>query len=62
LADRGWGKPASFEPLERDPLDLEDVEKAAEVFRAKIMCLADRTESARAFGSPPGRSILSDAG
>jgi hypothetical protein len=30
FADRGWGKPASFEPLEGDPLDLGDVEKAAE--------------------------------
>jgi hypothetical protein len=43
LADRGWGKPANFEPLEGDPLGLEDVEAAE--FRAKIMRLADRTES-----------------
>jgi hypothetical protein len=26
LADRGWGKAASFEPLEGDPLDLSDYE------------------------------------
>jgi hypothetical protein len=26
LADRGWGKAASFEPLEGDPLDLESAE------------------------------------
>jgi hypothetical protein len=30
LADRGWGKAANFEPLEGDPLGLEDVEQAAE--------------------------------
>jgi hypothetical protein len=45
LADRGWGKPAAFESLEGDPLGLEDAERAAEAFRAKIMRLADRTES-----------------
>jgi hypothetical protein len=45
LADRGWGKPASFEPLEGDPLDLADVEKAAEEFRAKILRLAGDQES-----------------
>jgi hypothetical protein len=45
LADRGWGKAANFEPLESDPLDLGDVERAAAEFRAKIMRLADRTES-----------------
>ena len=48
LADRGWGKGAVFEPLEGDPLDLADVEKAAEEFRAKIMRLVDRTESDKA--------------
>jgi hypothetical protein len=48
LADRGWGKAAVFEPLEGDPLDLADVEKAAEEFRAKIMRLVDRTESDKA--------------
>jgi len=30
LADRGWGKAPNFEPLEGDPLDLEDLERAAE--------------------------------
>jgi hypothetical protein len=45
LADRGWGKAAVFTQQEGDPLDLGDVEKAAEAFRAKIMRLADRTES-----------------
>jgi hypothetical protein len=45
LADRGWGKPASFEPLEGDPLGLADAERAAEEFRANILRLADRTES-----------------
>jgi hypothetical protein len=44
LADRGWGKAAVYEPQEGDPLGLEDVEAAAEEFRAKIMRLADRTE------------------
>jgi hypothetical protein len=44
LAERGWGKPAAFESLEGDPLGLEDVERAAEAFRAKIMRLADRME------------------
>jgi hypothetical protein len=41
LADRGWGKAANFEPREGDPLGLEDVEAAAEVFRAKVMRLAE---------------------
>jgi hypothetical protein len=40
LADRGWGKPASFEPLEGDPLDLADAEAAAEDFCAAILRLA----------------------
>jgi hypothetical protein len=48
LADRGWGKPATFEPLEGDPLDLADAEKAAEAFRAKVMRLVDGPESDRA--------------
>jgi hypothetical protein len=48
LADRGWGKAATFESLEGDPLDLADAEKAAEAFRAKILRLADRPESDRA--------------
>jgi hypothetical protein len=40
LADRGWGKAAAFEPLEGDPLGLEDAERAAEEFRAAILRLA----------------------
>jgi hypothetical protein len=40
LADRGWGKAAAYEPLEGDPLDLADAEKAAEEFTAKILRLA----------------------
>jgi hypothetical protein len=35
LADRGWGKPATFESLEGDPLDLADVEAAAAEFRSR---------------------------
>jgi hypothetical protein len=41
LADRGWGKAANFEPVEGDPFDLEDVEKAAEEFPAKVMRLVE---------------------
>jgi hypothetical protein len=44
LADRGWGKAASFEPLEGDPLDLSDYEKTAEEFRARILELAARRD------------------
>jgi hypothetical protein len=47
LADRGWGKPATFEPLEGDPLDLSDAEQAAEEFTAKILRLASDQESDR---------------
>jgi hypothetical protein len=39
------GKAASFEPVEGDPFDLADAERAAEEFRAKIMRLADGPES-----------------
>jgi hypothetical protein len=46
LADRGWGKAADFEPLDGDPLGLEDVEAAAEEFRAKILRLAEAGEQA----------------
>jgi hypothetical protein len=45
LADRGWGKAAAYEPLEGDPLDWENVEQAAEEFRAKILRLASDSES-----------------
>ena len=40
LADRGWGKAAVFAPQEGDPFDLEEVEAAAEEFRAMILRLA----------------------
>jgi hypothetical protein len=40
LADRGWGKAAAYEPLEGDPLNLADVEAAAEEFEAAILRLA----------------------
>jgi hypothetical protein len=40
LADRGWGKVANFEPVEGDPLGLEDAERAAEEFCAAILRLA----------------------
>jgi hypothetical protein len=36
LADRGWGKTPTFEPLEGDPLDLAVLEAAAEEFRASV--------------------------
>jgi hypothetical protein len=37
-------KAAAFEPLEGDPLDLADAEAAAEVFKAKILRLAERPD------------------
>jgi hypothetical protein len=40
LADRSWGKVASFEPLEGDPLDLAALEQAAEEFRRMVLRLA----------------------
>jgi hypothetical protein len=48
LADRGWSKPANFEPLEGNPLGLEDVEAAGEEFRPRSWRLADDPESDRA--------------
>jgi hypothetical protein len=45
LADRGWGKPASFEPVEGDTLNLGDVERAAAEFREKVLRLARNPES-----------------
>jgi hypothetical protein len=48
LAERGWGKPAAFEPLEGDPLDLGDVEAAAEEFRASILRLVESPDSDKA--------------
>jgi hypothetical protein len=32
LADRGWGKAATYEPQEGDPFDLAILERAAEEF------------------------------
>ncbi len=51
LADRGWGKAATYEPQEGDPFDWENVEQAAEEFRAKILRLA----GADAGEAEPGR-------
>jgi hypothetical protein len=48
LTERGWGKPAAFEPLEGDPLDLGDVEAAAEEFRASILRLVASPDSDKA--------------
>jgi hypothetical protein len=45
LADRGWGKAVNFEPVEGDPLGLEDVEAAE--------------ESTRAYGRPQEKLELS---
>jgi hypothetical protein len=44
LADRGWGKAASFEPVEGDPLDLAALEGAAEEFRRMVLRLAPQPE------------------
>jgi hypothetical protein len=41
LADRGWGKAPTFAAIEEeDPLDLANMEQAAEEFRAAILRLA----------------------
>ena len=41
LADRGWGKAPTFAAVEEaDPLDLEELELAAEKFRADVLRLA----------------------
>jgi hypothetical protein len=45
LADRGWGKAAAYEPLEGDPLDLEDLERAAEDFRARVLRLVEHSDT-----------------
>jgi hypothetical protein len=61
LADRGWGKAASFEPLEGDPLDLAALEGAAEEFRAKILRLAEThpdSEGRTTHPLPSGRGPL----
>lgn len=42
LADRGWGKAPTYAAIEEaDPLDLANLEEAAEDFRARILRLAD---------------------
>jgi hypothetical protein len=41
LADRGWGKAPTFAAIEEDdPLDLANLEQAAEDFRQRILRLA----------------------
>jgi hypothetical protein len=45
LADRGWGKAGVFAPQEGDPFDLEEVEAAAEEFRARVLRLAGGTRA-----------------
>jgi hypothetical protein len=43
LAERAWGKAPAYAAIEEDnPLGLEDVEAAAEEFRASILRLADQ--------------------
>ena len=44
LADRGWGRAAVYEPQGGDPLDLQDVEAAADEFRKAILRLAPESE------------------
>jgi hypothetical protein len=40
LADRGWGRAPTYAAIEEaDPLDLANLEQAAEEFRAKILAL-----------------------
>jgi hypothetical protein len=46
LADRGWGKAPTFAAIEEDdPLDLANLEAAAEHFRTSILRLADDSQS-----------------
>jgi hypothetical protein len=43
LADRGWGKAPTYAAIEEaDPLDLANLEQAAEDFRQRILRLAPR--------------------
>jgi hypothetical protein len=44
LADRGWGKAAVYQPQEGDPLDMSDLEQAAEEFRRRIIRLAEKQD------------------
>jgi hypothetical protein len=40
LADRGWGRAPTYAAIEEaDPLDLANLEQAAEEFKAKILAL-----------------------
>jgi hypothetical protein len=49
LADRGWGKAPAYAAIEEDnPLGLEDVEAAAEEFRASILRLVESPDSDKA--------------
>jgi hypothetical protein len=41
LADRGWGKAATYEPQEGDPFDLANMEQAAEEFDREVARLAE---------------------
>jgi hypothetical protein len=41
LADRGWGKAPTYAAIE-DPLDLANLQQAAEDFRQRILRLAPR--------------------
>jgi hypothetical protein len=46
LADRGWGKAPTYAAIEEeDPLDLANLKRAAEEFRAKVLRLASDAES-----------------
>jgi hypothetical protein len=40
LAERGWGKAVTFNPIEGDPLGFDGLEQAAEEFRSNILRLA----------------------
>jgi hypothetical protein len=41
LADRGWGKAATYEPQEGDPFDLARMEQAAQQFDREVRRLAE---------------------
>jgi hypothetical protein len=47
LADRGWGKAPAYAAIEEeeDPLDLANLERAAQEFRASILRLAADSQS-----------------
>ena len=51
LADRGWGKAPTYAAIEEeDPLDIANLEAAAEEFRANILRLVEAGDS-----EPPSR-------